>query len=158
MEVVKEDVVDAVAGKGVHQSPQESIIGVADKPPDIPEAGGRRRRDLQHHQRRHQVRHRPARERDGQPEKGRPQKIKGVGADEVGTEVGVPVPAHLPRPDHVVAHLVEGDLLDVVVAVVDKNPLVDDQEGKVDDGGKDQGGQKHRQVLPAGAGFPQKGV
>ena len=83
MEMVEEDVVDAVAGEGVHQSTQKSVVRIFDKPLEVPEGGHRGSRDFEHHQRRHQIRHRVAGERNRQPEKRTAHQVKGVGADKV---------------------------------------------------------------------------
>ena len=148
MEMVKENVIDTVPGKGVQKPTDDSVVGIGHESFDISAAGDSCGGDFQHQERGHEIRHRFAGEQQCQPEPGASQQVEGIGADEVCAQVRVPVPADIAGEDGVVGHLVKGDLLDVKVAVIDKQALVPNQKReKKQEAGK-QPQPKHHSVLP----------
>ena len=74
------------------------------------------------------MRHHPARERDGQPEKRAAEQVERVGTDEIGPEVGFPVPAPVSAAHGIMAHLVERNLLNIEISVKEKISLVKKDE------------------------------
>ncbi len=69
---------------------------------------------------------------DREPEKRTAQKIKGIRADKVDAQVGVPVPAKAAAADSVIRQIVKRDLLGVIVAVVDIIAAVCNDNGQND--------------------------
>ena len=92
MEVVEEDVIDAVAGKSVEQRPDDRIVPIFHEPPQIGVGSHRRRPELQHQKGRHQIGHGLAWEQQGQPEVRAPQQVERIGAHEISAQICVPVP------------------------------------------------------------------
>ena len=150
MKMVKEDVINTVAGEGVHQRAQHRIPRIFDKPFEIAIRGDGRSRQLEHHQRRQQIRHGVAWKRNRQPEKRAAHQIKGIRPDEIGAEVGVPVPAGFTGADHVMAHLIKRNLLDIVIAVINEHSSVHNQKGQIDNEPQQQRQQKYTGILPSG--------
>ena len=147
MEMVEKDVVNREARKGVQQAAHHREIG-ADEPAQVGVCRQGGQGEFQHQQGGHQIGHRRAWEGEGQPEEGASQQIKGIRADEVGPQVGVPVPEDVPRPHRVVGHPVKRDLLHIEISVIDEQALVDDQEGEKQ---QKRHGQRDKKRVPRAA-------
>ena len=128
LKVVEENVEQLEAGKGIQQAADHGSVRTAYKSPDIGIC--RQRGDAVFHaqQHRHGKCYPAAGENGGQPEKGTAQQIKGIGTDEVDTEVGVPVPAEAAAANGIICQIVKGDLLRIVVAIVDVIAAVCDDD------------------------------
>ena len=70
------------------------------------------------------------------------QQVKAIGADEVGPQIGVPVPGDVPGSDGLMGQLIERNLLDVKVPVEEKDPLVVDDKWQKHHRGQRQGDEK----------------
>ena len=121
MELIEENVVNLEAGEGVQQRADDGVVLVFDKALEVRVGDDGGRGELEHIDRRHQIGRPGRREQAHQPEKRAAEQVVGIAADEVGAEVGQPVPAEIPLVHHAHAVLVKRDLLHVVIAVIEKD-------------------------------------
>ncbi len=124
MEMVKEDVVDHKAGEGVEKGTGNGKVSIFDKALEVEIGEESGKRKFKHEKRRHKIREPSIREGECQPEERTEQQIEAVGADEICAEIGVPVPENISASYRAVSELVEGDLLNVIVAVERKDTLI----------------------------------
>lgn len=121
VELIEENVVNLEAGEGVQQCADDGVVLVFNKALEVRVGDDGGRGELEHIDRRHQVGRPGRREQAHQPEKRAAEQVVGIAADEVGAEVGQPVPAEIPLVHHAHAVLVKRDLLHVVIAVIEKD-------------------------------------
>ena len=138
MEVVKEDIIDRKAGKGVKEGAEHRPVPVPDKPPQVPVGGDGGAGGFQNQQRGHQVGDEGGGKGKGEPEERGKEEIEAVGTDEIGPQVGLPAPPDVPLPHRLVGQLVKGNLLDIKVPVKEEIALIVDDIGE-------KGGGRHKQ-------------
>ena len=129
VEMVKEDVVNGKAGKGVqHRANQGGVraFGVAVEV-DIACQGGAG--EFEDQQRPHEILDPLRGKGNGQPEEGTAQQVKAVRANEVGSQVRQVAPAQVAGADGVVGQTVKGNLLHVKVPVEEKPAPIHHKKG-----------------------------
>ena len=120
VELVEENIINLEPGKSVKQCAENGIAFVFYKALEIGICEYRRNRELEYIYRRHKIRSPACGEQAHDPEKRTAEKVVRIAPDEIGAEVGVPVPAEVAFVNHTHTMLIEGKLLDVVVAVIEE--------------------------------------
>ena len=145
--MVKKDIAEAIARKGVKDGPNEGIVLIFDKLGEIAIGSQGGDGKFEDEQRRHQVRDEPVGEKDGKPEKGAADEIEGIGADEIDPQVGLEAPEQVAVMHSLVGHFIKRDLLGVEVAVEDKIPLIKNDKGEEDHDAYEQRQKKGAEIL-----------
>ena len=130
MEMVKEDIIYSKTRKGIEHCAKNSIILIFYITAQEGITAKSRQCKFEHEHRRHQVGHNSTWERQHQPEKRAAEHIKAVGAYYVCAKVGGIAPADIPIQHRIMYHLMEGDLLHVIVAVEEEITVIIDHPGQ----------------------------
>ena len=107
----------------------------------------------QGHDKREDVRHGLLLKGDREPEKRTAPQIEGKTSAHAAPQVDIGIPEELPVPDSPVGKDIERHLLDVIVAVIEKDPAMIQQKGKDRCEIQQRSSRKDQYILPSGRTF-----
>ena len=146
LEMVEENIVYLEAGECIQQCSGKSSLLSADESAYVDVCGEGGDTMFQRQKEGHRIRDGTPRKQYGQPEKRASCEIEGIRRQQVGTEVGVPVPAELTASYGIIYEAVERYLLSVIVAVVDESSFLAYHEGYEGDHHDSESKQKYKEV------------
>ena len=153
VKVLEYDVAGLKTGKRIEEASDEGPGAVPDLPAD-PRIGSDHGSAVpQGHDKGQDIRHGLLFKGDGQPEERAAPQVKGKASAHTAPQVYIRIPEELSVPDGSVGKDIEGDLLHVIVAVIEKDPAVIDQKGKDRCQIQQRSSRKDQYILQSGRTF-----
>lgn len=146
--MIEKQVEQLEAGKGVQQTAHNGGVGILHKPADVGVSGQCNDTMLDAEQNGDGKCHPASWQNGGDPEERAAEQVEGIGADEVGAQIGVPVPAEATAAHGVVGKIVERNLLRIEIAVVNEIAAVCDDDGQEYQQQRAESQKKGQQVAP----------
>ena len=148
LKMIEKQVEQLEAGKGVQQTAHNGGVGILHKPADVGVSGQCSDTMLDAEQNGDGKCHPASWQNGGDPEERAAEQVEGIGADEVGAQIGVPVPAEATAAHGVVGKIIERNLLRIEIAVVDEIAAVCDDDGQEYQQQRAESQKKGQQVAP----------
>ena len=128
--MVKENIIDTKARKGIHNSAQYRKVLIADITPQKSISTQSGKGEFYHEQRRHEIRYDFTGERHGNPEERTAEHIEAIGTDNISAEVSRIAPSDITVPYRIMYHLIERNLLYIIISVEEKVSDIPDHPGQ----------------------------